>query len=430
MPRSLFGRTAAVFLALVVAFQILLFSASGYFVVWPLAKNSANDLAALMLLTAKTWSELPAERIPHYQAELRQRDQLDVAVASSAVTGQRSALPYVGLLEQALAERVRRPVSVRETSADRYAVDLPAGAQTLRFSFGRERIGTNPVLALGLVGLGSLLLGLIAALMIARGLTRPLARLAEVATRVGHGRDLAPLPEEGPAELIRLTHEFNRMTTTVRELLENRTIMLAGVSHDLRSPITRLRMGLELCRTRPSPELLARMEADLEKMDALIGGFVEFSRGIGAEPVEPIDLKEVLEELADAARMHGATVKVSTAEACVRAVAPLALHRVLANLVDNAVRYGADEPIELVLAHCAQPTVIEVRDRGPGVPADKREEVFQPFVRLDAARSHLSGGSGLGLAMVRQIAQAQGWTVELEDNRDGGTVARVTLPGG
>jgi two-component system osmolarity sensor histidine kinase EnvZ len=236
------------------------------------------------------------------------------------------------------------------------------------------------------------------------------------------------LPEDGPTELAQLTREFNRMTATVRELLENRTIMLAGVSHDLRSPITRLRMGLELCHTRPSPELLARMETDLEKMDALIGAFLEFSRGVGAEPAEPVSLQALLNELADAARMHGATVKVQASEACTREAAPLALHRVLANLVENAVRYGGNEAIELALVQCAHPTVIEVRDRGPGVPPDKREEVFRPFVRLDTARSHASGGSGLGLAMARQIAQAQGWTVELTDNPEGGTLARVTLP--
>jgi two-component system osmolarity sensor histidine kinase EnvZ len=425
MPRSLFARTASTFLGLVLAFQILLFSVSSYFVVLPLARNSADDLAALMVLSAKTWLRLaPAQRAA-YQEELRLNHRLEIAPTWRANADNHSVLPYVLMLESALTDRFGGEVRIRD-GGERYLVEVPVEGQRLRFGFTRERIGTNPLFAFGVVAGGSLLLGLVAALLIARSLTRPLARLAEATARVGRGGEFDPLPENGPSELARLARDFNRMTATVRELLENRTIMLAGVSHDLRSPITRLRMAIELCRSRPEPKLLARMEADLERMDVLIQSFVEFSRGVSAEPTEPVDLKAQLEELADSARMHGATVHVQASESCVRDLAPLALHRVLANLVENAVRYGAGEQIDLVLL-TNDGTVMEVRDRGPGIPMDKREEVFRPFVRLDTARSS-SGGSGLGLAMVRQIAQAQGWVVTLEGREGGGTVARLYIP--
>ena len=425
MLRSLFARTAATFLVLVLAFQILLFSISGYFVVLPLAKNSAEDLASLMALSAQAWAQLPSELRPAYQATLRAQQRIDIEPGWQ-IAGHESLLPYVRMLESALIERFGTKVAIAE-EGERYLVTVESDGQPIHFGFTRDRIGTNPASAFSVVAIGSLLLGLVAALLVARSLTRPLDQLAQATSRVGQGSDFEPLSEEGPSELARLSREFNRMTATVRELLENRTIMLAGVSHDLRSPITRLRMGLELYQTRASPELLARMEGDLEKMDAMIGSFMEFSRGVGAEPPEPMDLPALLQELADGARMHGATVKVTATTDCTRKLAPLALHRVLANLVENAVRYGADRPIELALVQCAQPTVIEVRDQGPGVPPDKREEVFRPFVRLDAARGHVAAGSGLGLAMVRQLAVAQGWQVELDDNPRGGTVARLKI---
>ena len=425
MPRSLFARTAATFLALVLAFQLLIFTVAAYFIVLPLARNSVDDLAALMVLTAEAWSRLAPEQRSAYQEELRLNHRLEIAPTWQLDANKHSLLPYVLMLETALADRFGGEVEIRE-EGQRYLVDVPVAGERLRFGFNRERIGTDPLSAFGAVASGSLLLGLVAALLVARSITRPLARLAEATARVGRGGVFDPLPENGPAELARLAREFNRMTATVRELLENRTIMLAGVSHDLRSPITRLRMALELCRSRPETKLLARMEADLERMDALIQSFVEFSRGVGAEPLEAVDVKALLEELAESARMHGASVQVQAIEPCVRELAPLALHRVLANLVENAVRYGAGSQIDLVLSN-DHDTVVEVRDRGPGIPPDKREEVFRPFVRLDAARG-VGGGSGLGLAMVRQIAQSQCWTVTLDERAGGGTVARLVLP--
>lgn len=429
MPRSLFARTAATFLALVIAFQILLFSISGYFVVLPLARNSVDDLASLMALSAKTWVRLRPDQHAAYQLELRANQRIEIEPEWRIEQGQQSLLPYVRMLGSALNAHFGGLASIDEDE-DRYLVTTQVEGKLVHFGFTRDRIGTNPSTAFAVVAGGSLILGLVAALLVARRLTRPLNRLAQATARVGRGSDFEPLPEDGPAELARLSREFNRMTATVRDLLENRTIMLAGVSHDLRSPITRLRMALELCHTRPEPKLLARMESDLERMDALIQSFIEFSRGISAEPLETVNVPAMLESLADEARIHGATVTVSIAGPCTQDLAPLALHRVLANLVDNAVRYAGNEPIEVVLVQCNHPVIIEVRDQGPGVPPEKREDVFHPFVRLDTARSH-GGGSGLGLAMVRQIAQAQGWTVALDANKakGQGLVARVTFGG-
>jgi two-component system osmolarity sensor histidine kinase EnvZ len=424
---SLFARTAATFIALVLLFQVLLFSVSAYFIVWPLLRNATGDLAALMVLSAKTWVELPPARLGSYRDELHARHALDVEPARGAIQGGRSLLPYVRLLETELSARLGRTVSVLAAENERYIVDLPVGDQTLRFSFARDRIGTEPRGAIALVALGSLLLGIFSALIVARGLTRPLARLAEATARVGRAGDVEPVAEDGPRELALLAREFNRMGAQVRELLNNRTTLLAGVSHDLRSPIARLRVALELLRTRPDPALTQRMEQDLETMNALIGTFLEFSRGVGAEPTAVVDARRLLDELADSVRAPDVTVRVTGPSTCKMAAPRLALQRVVSNLLDNAVRYGAGAPVDLVLSAQREAVVIEVGDRGPGIPEDERERVFLPFLRLEGSRNTVTGGSGLGLAIARQIAQAHGWQLGLDARVAGGTLARLVV---
>lgn len=430
MPKSLFARTAALLLALILALQMLLFIPSWLFIMRPLLAGSVNDLAALMSLSAKTWVELPAERRASYRQEMLLTHALEIEQVQDAVRGEPGRLPYLQMLEDALRAQTGAPVRVvvENDSAALYAVDLPAGRDTLRFRFGHERIGTNPVLAVAAVLGGSVLLGIMAALLVARGLTRPLARLAEATTRVGQRDEFTPLPEDGPRELAMLSREFNRMACNVRELLDNRTTLLAGISHDLRSPIARLRLALELCREQPDPKLYARMEQDLETMNALIGEFLEFSRGVGGEPPVPTDVAVLLAYLADEARQHGARVEVQKMAASMRRVPPLALRRVLSNFLDNAVRYGNDSTVEIALTGGDGDTVIEIMDRGPGIPEARREAVFRPFVRLESSRNAASGGSGLGLAIAKQIAHSQGWRVSLHERPGGGTIARLVLP--
>lgn len=432
MARTLFARTAALFLALIVAFQLLLFATAWMFVLRPLLDTSVQELASFITFSARTWSELPRERRQAYLEELRVNHRLAVEPAAGPLAGERSLLPYLKLLEKALTARTGAPVEVYAGDGKPvvYALDLPAGGETLRYRFTHERIGTYPGLALLGVVSSSVLLGMLAALLVARGLTRPLAQLAEATARVGRGDKFTPLPEDGPRELAALAREFNRMAVRLRELLDNRTTLLAGVSHDLRSPIARVRLALELCRENPDVKLFARMEQDLDAMNALIGDFLEFSRGVTAPPVQETDLVSLLEELAEASRQGGAIVEFTGAPACRRRLPARGLKRIVANLLDNAVRYGNGQPVQLAMQAEAQRLVIEVRDRGAGIPPQSREDVFRPFARLESSRNTVTGGSGLGLAIVRQIAEAHGWTVTLEARAGGGTVARLTLPAG
>ncbi len=178
---------------------------------------------------------------------------------------------------------------------------------------------------------------------------------------------------------------------------------------------------------RPDPALIERLDRDIEEMNRLVGGMLELARGLGREVPRDVDVQVLLEGLASQAREAGADVVVN-AEECTTSAAPMALRRLLANLLSNAQRYGGNRTVELVARREAESIRIGVLDRGPGIPPDQIEAVFRPFHRVEASRSPGTGGSGLGLAIVRQLAQANGWSVELENRTDGGLAAWVTVP--
>jgi two-component system osmolarity sensor histidine kinase EnvZ len=428
MVRSLFARTAWVFLLLLVAFQVFGMAVSYLYIVRPLLKNSVDDLAALIALSAQTWAELPAEALPFYQEELERNYRLRAEPARDALTGNVALLPYVHFLETSLSARLHQRVHIRQDAdGDWYRVDIPVGARTVRFSFNRERIGTNPPVTAFSLFAANVLLSLLAAVLVARHLTRPLAQLAASAASVGRAEDVRDLEETGPLEVVTVVRSFNRMAQQVRQLLQNRTTLLAGVSHDLRTPIARMRMAIELYRDQPDPQLLDNMERWLQEMNELIGYFIEFTQGVQAGQRTALDLNDLVGEIVASARAGDAEVLWEPGAACQVTLPVLAAQRIVRNLLDNALRYGAGQGVE-VAVECADGAArVEVRDRGPGIPADQRERVFQPFVRLEQSRSARTGGSGLGLAIAWQIAQAQGWELQLSPRAGGGTVASLRI---
>jgi two-component system osmolarity sensor histidine kinase EnvZ len=262
---------------------------------------------------------------------------------------------------------------------------------------------------------------------LARRIVAPLERLDEAAAVLGRGERPALLSESGPRELAALARRVNALGREVHDLLEGRTTLLAGLSHDLRTPLARMRLALEMLSRRPDPALIERLDRDIEEMNRLVGGMLELARGLGREAPHEVDVQVLLEGLASQAREAGTDVAVN-AEECILFAAPMALRRLLANLLSNAQRYGSSRTVELVARRESSGVRIGVLDRGPGIPPDQIEAVFRPFHRVEASRSPGTGGSGLGLAIVRQLAQANGWSVELENRDGGGLAAWVTVP--
>jgi two-component system osmolarity sensor histidine kinase EnvZ len=271
------------------------------------------------------------------------------------------------------------------------------------------------------------MLSLAGAWLIVFRVTRPLKALEAAATEIGRGRRPPPVAENGPEEIRTLARNFNQMSADLARLDDDRALILAGVSHDLRTPLTRLRMGIEMSGADEASR--AEMVADIEEMDRSIGQFLDFARAEAGEPPESIDLATLLEELAEQYRRRGHDFVVCGADVPVILNArPKAMRRAVANLIDNALRHaGARQPVELGLATQADEIIIEVRDRGPGIPPEEAERLKLPFTRLASARTDAIG-TGLGLAIVDRVARGHGGRLELLPREGGGLIARLVLP--
>jgi two-component system osmolarity sensor histidine kinase EnvZ len=213
------------------------------------------------------------------------------------------------------------------------------------------------------------------------------------------------------------------MRERIRRYIAQRTAMLAGVSHDLRTPLTRMKLELAMLGSQP---LVSGLKADVAEMERMVDSYLAFARGEGEEQPEPTDLAPILGEIASAARRNQRELKLQTQGDLVLSARPQAIKRCLDNLVANAVRHA--RTIELRAVRRPRWIEVTIDDDGPGVPAARREDVFRPFVRIDTARTAGSGGVGLGLTIARDAVRSHGGDVVLEDSPLGGLRARVTLP--
>jgi two-component system osmolarity sensor histidine kinase EnvZ len=426
---SLFRSTATTVALALIVFQLITLAVTVYFIMLPMARRSADDLAALMVLSAQTWVELPPQTRADFGLELAKKHHLWLFDTATILPDDERYFPYLTLLENALEARTGESIRIKTTEWEQtwFWAEIHTGGKLIRIGFPRDQLGIQPPLALLLVLAATIALTLVTAVILARRITRPLERLSEAARHVGQGNIPEALPESGPEELANLARAFNQMALQVQELLANRTTLLAGISHDLRTPLARMRLAVEMLPENANPKIIARLQNDLEEMNRLIGEFLAFSRGLEKEAAQESDINQVLQELADNARSEGAGIAFQPQGSCLRPVGHMALRRILANLIGNAVRYGADKVVEIECDCAGRITVIRVLDRGPGIPPEQAENVFQPFYRLESSRSSATGGSGLGLAIARQLADINGWKIELLPREGGGTEARLTI---
>jgi signal transduction histidine kinase len=259
-----------------------------------------------------------------------------------------------------------------------------------------------------------------------RRATRPLAMFALAADRLGLHMNAEPLAEDGPSEVRLAARAFNRMQARLETFVRDRTQMLAAISHDLRTPITRMRLRAEMMSEGDQQR---RMLADLDEIQAMIEATLSFARDDAvAEPPKRFDLAALVQTVADEAEDGGGQVEVRSPPRAPFLGRPLALKRALANLIGNALRYGTQARV--TLEEAADHWSIIVDDDGPGVPEAELERVFEPFYRLETSRSRDTGGVGLGLAVVRSIVTRHGGRVVLANRAGGGLRATVTLPKG
>jgi signal transduction histidine kinase len=455
LPSSLAGRMILIVLSALVLAQIatvLIFAESRRSAVQAVGREQVlGRTAALVRLVEETPADLH-DRILRAASNARVafRIEPDPIVASGASAG---VVPEAALAEAfgdgrevrvALTGRTRLFDRDGRRGEGRGAGDhddggrvmrdrMPAVAVSVRLSGGgwlnaETILPPPPLLAWSALWSTLLIAGAVSAAVVwsVRRVTRPMRALADAADRFGRGEAAPPLPEDGPEEVRRTVAAFNAMQTRVGRFVSDRTRMLAAISHDLRTPLTALRLRAEFVE---DDETRDRIIHAVDEMSRMTEATLAFARDeASGEAARPTDVAALVRAVVDDFVDMAAPVEVIAPDRSDLTVRPVALRRAVRNLVENAIRYGGRARVVLVDEPDA--VVIRIEDDGPGIPPDRLEEVFEPFVRLETSRSEETGGVGLGLSTARTIARAHGGDVTLSNRPGGGLTATLRLPRG
>jgi two-component system osmolarity sensor histidine kinase EnvZ len=336
--------------------------------------------------------------------------------------------PFFSLLDQTLSEELRKQIArpywidtVGKSSLVEIRVQLDHTVMRVFARRSAAYASNSEIFLFWMMGTALVLISV--AVIFLRNQIKPILRLADAAESFGKGREVPNFRPRGAREVRRAAQAFIEMKTRIERSLEQRTAMLAGVSHDLRTVLTRFK--LELVLLGDSPEVQA-MKRDTDEMARMLEAYLAFARGDLGELAEPTDMAEFLEELRLDAERHGHKTSVVFHGPPIVTVRPAAFKRCLSNLVSNASRFAPSIAITGHRDH--RYLTVTVDDDGPGIPPDLREEVFKPFLRLDDARNQDEGGTGLGLAIARDIARSHGGDIGLGDSPLGGLRATVRVP--
>ncbi len=441
LPRGLLGRSILIILVPMLVLQAValqLFYGGHLDVISRrLAGGVAGDVAMMVELLRRE----PPENRPWIFREAAWRLDLNLAFEEGArfqAVERRASMPLLPLeedLDRALGERVRASFDTDWQSDPRSViirVQLPEGV--LHVEAPRKRLfsATLYLFVIWLVGSALLLSGV--AILFMKNQVRAIRRLAAAAEAFGLGRDLGPIKPEGASEVRQAAGAFNRMRERIRRFVGQRTEMLAGISHDLRTPLTRMRLALAMLpRSADTEEDLAALTADVEEMERMIAAYLAFARGEGTEQAAPADLVELVQDVAAKARRSGASVEVVAPSGLMLPLRADALRRCLGNLLDNARRHAQHVSVAVETVPRTELggpggegqslwAQVTVDDDGPGIPAADREGAFKPFA------SGRPDGTGLGLAIARDIVRAHGGDIQLEESPLGGLRARLRLP--
>ncbi len=439
LPRSLFGRSLLIVVLPVLILQIILTNIF-YNRHWDsVSRWLSNGVAGEVAWVVQQLEAAPdaaaraavldgARRHLDFALSLEPGGQLEPATATSGFLPPEQ---IDGLLRASFASRLDRPFRVDTRPADqlrRVAVYVQLDDALLRVLAPRKRVDSSTTtLFMAWMVSASLLLIVIAIYFLSRQV-RPIRRLADAADSFGKGRDVGDVKLEGAIEIRRAALAYNRMRQRIVRHLGQRTEMLAAVSHDLSTPLTRMNLELELMRGGPvRPEDLEGLHADVEEMRRLVDAYLEFVRAEAQEKMQTVRLAKLMARLeARAARNRQPATFEVAADGPVT-VRPVAVERMLGNLIDNAVKHAAGAV--RVAAWLERDWVaFQVEDDGPGIPSAERERVFEPFVRLGSTRGVTGGGIGMGLTIARDIAHAHGGTIRLSNAPTGGLLVDVRLP--
>jgi len=428
LPKSLLGRSILIIVSPLILLQLV----SGlifYETHWDkislrLARSVAGDVGAVVNLMHR-----------EFGPEARQM-ALDIASANmglSVVFREGAVLDSLehrgsGLMERmlvrALSESNSKPFFIDSESIDRHVIiDIQMADGVLHVVTNRKRLfsSTTYVFVLWMVGTSLILFGVATIFM--RNQVKPIRRLAMAAEDFGKGRDVSNFKPEGAAEVRQAAAEFLDMRDRISRQIRQRTDMLAGVSHDLRTPLTRMRLELEMLG---DGEAAKNLKTDVTDMEHMLEGYLAFARGEGTEKPTPSNLTQLIEGVVSQARRNGGQIDFHGEEDITLPLRPNAFKRSITNIVDNAIRFANHVSVRVRQREdCAE---VLIDDDGPGIPEDQRDDVFRPFYRVEGSRNQETGGIGLGLTIVRDVIRAHGGDIELDQAPIGGLRVRLRLP--
>jgi len=430
LPRSLLGRSIMIIVTPVVMLQVVsawvFYDSHWNTVTRRLAQSVAGDIAAAIRMMPHPISE---EGNSHVFRIARDTMRLQLTYKPGDILPNDPTIMRQNLVDRqltdALEARVERPFIIDSRSLQDLVeihVQLPEGV--LQVVVARRRLFSSTTYVFFLWMLGTSLVLLSMATLFMRRQVRPIKRLAQAADDFGKGRDVGEFVLDGAAEVEVAGRAFNQMRARIRRQIQQRTEMLAGVSHDLRTPLTRMKLQLAMMGQAPAIEDLKR---DVDDMERMVNAYLAFARGEGTEQPSEVDIVAAVGDVVAGARREGTRIGFATAEQSL--VVPLrrdAFRRALTNIVVNAQRHAAR--IDVTLSRRRGRVEIMVDDDGPGVPADRREEVFKPFFRIEGSRNAETGGVGLGLTIARDILRSHGGDLTLGDSPLGGLRAMLQVP--
>lgn len=429
LPQTLLGRSLLIIVTPLVLLQIvatyIFYERHWDTITRRLARDLAGEITVIIHLMDRYPAPSEKELILDQALTFL---EIRAFLQEDAVLPANEPKPIFGFLDKTLHHELelllRRPFWIDTQSHEREVeirVQLPEGV--LKIITPRKRLfsSTTYIFIMWMVGI-SLILFAIATLFM-RNQVRPIRRLAMAADRFGRGLDVPDFQPAGALEVRQAASAFNLMRERIQRQISQRTDMLAGVSHDLKTPLTRIKLQLAMLKDNPD---VANIQADVADMETMLEGYLAFARGEGEEEPADTNLSALLREVVESAKREGAAVDLHIEGEIILPLRRDAFKRCLTNLVSNSMLHA--KHIAIRAGRRADSVVLTVDDDGPGIPPDKREDVFRPFYRLDTSRNRETGGVGLGLAISRDIIRGHGGEIVLDNSPLGGLRAQIRLP--
>lgn len=432
LPQSLLSRSMVLIAALLVVSQLIWFGLYRTYNVRTQSVYLASQIASVLATVSAALETMPAASRRRFSERLPVQQSIRLLPAT-AWDDKEVALPESPLLRAIGTELTRQlgndaqALVLLEDATRALWIKIQVRNQAYWVVFPPESRGSASVWAWAGWSFFGVTLAIFGAYILMLRVNRPLHALTQAAEHVGAGKTPPPLPERGPSEIRTLSRAFNRMSENLKQLDQERAVLLAGISHDLRTPLSRLRLGVEMLRDDEGDPLHDGMIRDIEDIDAIINQFLDYAREGGDEPARPgEDLNQIVSSICRRYASLGRLVHADLQPLPPMTLRPTATQRMVTNLVDNAARYASGD-IEVRTERQGNKAIVRVLDRGPGIPEEAMEQVMRPFTRLEDSRGG-GNGSGLGLAIVERAARLHGGEIRLLRRAGGGLEARLELP--